>query len=313
MIGFVYVLSNEANPGVIKIGETSLLAEDRAKKLRTTGVPIPFKVEFRAATSHPKSVEARAHETLAPVRVSGDREFFRASVADAIDAVKKALLSAGGIDAWGSTEPHVVDRRDRIALTLEKGDFFIVYALAHLMAKRTEPIDFWQAHSTGDLLELMGSEDPGHVAGLSDGDEGHETDPVPYLDRAHEVRNGSINGRERLVPGDRLLWIRPTGTGETCKIAMFETQGYCQVTSRTWNPKFTEEGHPLLLNTPAYDKLPPAIVRVGRAACRLPIPRTWAPRTPDPADGWAPCGDNPQSEEHWLRQLAKPQRRRRQQ
>lgn len=57
-VGFTYVLSNAAMPGMVKVGWTGDLGEDRAKKLRTTGVPLPFTVEFVAETSFPEQVEA---------------------------------------------------------------------------------------------------------------------------------------------------------------------------------------------------------------------------------------------------------------
>ena len=193
---------------MVKVGWTEKLAEDRAKKLYTTGVPLPYDVEFRAATSFPKKVEAEAHAMLTQLRVSGKREFFRASLFGAIDAVKDALLNVASIDAWRSEEPHELKRGDRIAITTEAGGLFVVLAYPHLLAKRAEPLDLWQAHSDGDLVELMGTANPGYVTGFNDGDAGGETDPVPYLDRADRVPNGSINGRERLVPGDRLLWFR---------------------------------------------------------------------------------------------------------
>ena len=44
--GIVYVLSNRAMPGLVKIGMTTRKELDtRLKELYTTGVPIPFDVE----------------------------------------------------------------------------------------------------------------------------------------------------------------------------------------------------------------------------------------------------------------------------
>jgi hypothetical protein len=71
-IGFIYILSNEAMPGIVKVGITEKLAEDRAKKLHGTGVPLAFDVEFRAATSRIKTVETKAHAILATSRVAAN-------------------------------------------------------------------------------------------------------------------------------------------------------------------------------------------------------------------------------------------------
>jgi T5orf172 domain len=309
-IGFVYVMSNKAMPGILKVGWTAQLAEDRAKALHDTGVPLPFEVEFRAATSHYKAAEKKAKALLKPSRVTPDREFFRTLPSKAIAAVQEALLSTASIAAWDSEQPHKVKHGDRIALTTEAGDLFVVLTYPDLMAPRAQPTDLWQAHSDGDLLELMGTSHPGPVAGFSDDDPGSDTDPVPYLDRAHKAPNGSINGRERLVPGERLLWFRPMAGGECCEFVMFEIEGYCQVISRTWDPKFSADGCPLLLNTPTYDELPLCIARGTRAALLMAPPRTWAPRTPNPEDGWAALSGSPQPPEYWLTQLNLPERHR---
>ncbi len=45
--GIVYVLSNRAMPGLVKIGMTTRPELDaRLKELYTTGVPVPFDVEY---------------------------------------------------------------------------------------------------------------------------------------------------------------------------------------------------------------------------------------------------------------------------
>src|SRR5579884_197675 len=83
-LGFVYILTNDIMPGLVKIGLTTALPEDRAKELFNTGVPNPFNVAFRAITSWPKAVERRTHQLLKRHRVNPKREFFRVSVDEAI-------------------------------------------------------------------------------------------------------------------------------------------------------------------------------------------------------------------------------------
>lgn len=117
-------------PVIVKVGMTTKLAEDRARQLHATGVPIPFDVEFRALTSRPHEVEKRAHKFLESFRVSPNREFFQVSPDIAIDAVRDALLEVAGIDAWDADEPHYIRSGDRIALTASAGDIFAVLALA---------------------------------------------------------------------------------------------------------------------------------------------------------------------------------------
>ena len=58
-VGFIYVLTNESMPNLLKVGLTSHLPEDRAKQLFNTAIPSPFVVAFRQITSHPRAVEKK--------------------------------------------------------------------------------------------------------------------------------------------------------------------------------------------------------------------------------------------------------------
>jgi hypothetical protein len=91
--GFVYVLSNPAIPGHLKIGSTVGRVAIRARQLRTTGVPEPFKVESSFPVyMNPIEVEKRVHRVLEIFRSRGDREFFRVSVEYAVAAIESVLL-----------------------------------------------------------------------------------------------------------------------------------------------------------------------------------------------------------------------------
>src|SRR5947209_9912858 len=189
--GFVYVLTSPAMPDMVKIGCTKHLSEDRAHQLRTTGVPLPFAVAYRALTSRPAAVERRAHELLAFQRVDPRREFFTVSPAQAAAAVQQASIEVAGIEAWDTAEPVMLRAKDRIALTLRAGQWLVVLPYRQGSAP-SEPVDIWQAHSDGDLLELMAAESAGPVAGLSTNDEDGTSDHVPHLNRAGDVRNWRI-------------------------------------------------------------------------------------------------------------------------
>ena len=75
--GLVYVLSNPAMPGIVKIGMTTKAPLVRAEELHTTGVPTPFKVEFAIHVPDAVAVEKDCHTHFSRHRVSNDREFFR--------------------------------------------------------------------------------------------------------------------------------------------------------------------------------------------------------------------------------------------
>lgn len=95
--GYLYVLSNEAMPGLVKIGRTERQPETRARELRTTGVPHSFKLEFSIRVSDSAVAEEQVHRLLSErgARTSGDREFFYLSIAEAIDAVRAVSAECG--------------------------------------------------------------------------------------------------------------------------------------------------------------------------------------------------------------------------
>jgi T5orf172 domain-containing protein len=77
-MGVVYVLTNSSMPGLIKIGCTeSDDAGTRIAQLYTTGVPVPFKIEFAARVPDILAVESALHQAFAPNRINPKREFFR--------------------------------------------------------------------------------------------------------------------------------------------------------------------------------------------------------------------------------------------
>lgn len=311
-IGFVYIMTNEAMPSIVKVGLTSRLPEDRAKDLDTTGVPEPFEIIYRTSTSRPKAVERRAHELLSEYRTNPKREFFRVTVNDAVEAVRRAAVEVAGIRSWKSSTQHLLKSGGRLALTLEAGQTFalICYkSLDDVLRGNAEIIDLWQAHSDGDLLEILATASASHIAGFSDDDPGSTNDPVPYLNREKTVTNGFINGRERLMPGERLVWLPAPEDAEIETSVVFEAIDHCQIVSRTWSPVLGSHGFPLLLNEFMYTNVWPAAQRSIREALALPTPRAWAPRQDRDPD-WESIGSQPPNPEHWLPQLKQRDRKR---
>ena len=294
-------------PGMVKVGKSDQLSEDRAKQLGTTGVPLPFDLAFRVVTSHPIEVERRAHTLLADYRVSDRREFFKVEPDEAATAVRQASLQVAGIEAWDTDAPVILREGDRVAVTLRAGQIFV--PLSYPLFGEPRILDIWQAHSDGDLLEMMAIDTPAHVAGFSHGDPGGDVDPVPHLDRVSEVPNGSVIGRERVEAGQRLLWLDGSLKPPACSMACFEFQSYCQVLCRTWTPKVTEEGFPLFLNHfTGQAEISPAMETVMRAALRMACPRVTAEFSNALADQ-AGFGSDPAQPDFWMPQLKPRQRK----
>ena len=81
----VYVLTNPAMPGLVKIGWTGQNdVKVRMSQLYGVGVPVPFDVEFAAEVDDAPSVEAALHTAFAPNRVNPKREFFQIDPEQAI-------------------------------------------------------------------------------------------------------------------------------------------------------------------------------------------------------------------------------------
>ena len=102
-MGYVYILTNEAMPDLIKIGCTTRTAEERAQELYTTGVPYPFKVVHCFTCDFPDVLERRLHKKLHQFRVNTDREFFRYPADDAFQLLQKLQGNqAGNWRRWTS-------------------------------------------------------------------------------------------------------------------------------------------------------------------------------------------------------------------
>jgi len=78
-IGFIYVLSNPAMPGLLKIGFTQ--HSDTQKRVlelsKNTAVPLHFVLEFEQVIENPMQYERLIHARLSQYRLSLDKEFFR--------------------------------------------------------------------------------------------------------------------------------------------------------------------------------------------------------------------------------------------
>jgi len=87
----VYVLTNPAMPGLVKIGKTTQLeVEDRMKQLYGTGVPVPFDCAFACQVKDATEVERALHFAFGNSRVNPNREFFRIE-SERVIAVLKLL------------------------------------------------------------------------------------------------------------------------------------------------------------------------------------------------------------------------------
>ncbi|QTR52150.1 GIY-YIG nuclease family protein [Thiothrix unzii] len=87
----VYVLTNPAMPGLVKIGKTTQLeVSERMKQLYSTGVPVPFDCAFACQVKDASEVEKALHFAFGRDRTNPNREFFSIE-AERVIAVLKLL------------------------------------------------------------------------------------------------------------------------------------------------------------------------------------------------------------------------------
>jgi hypothetical protein len=73
----VYILTNPAMPGLVKIGCTDRTIEDRLRELTASaGVPLPFECFLAVEVSDPWPLEKAFHQAFGDRRINARREFF---------------------------------------------------------------------------------------------------------------------------------------------------------------------------------------------------------------------------------------------
>lgn len=110
----VYVLTNSAMPGLVKIGYTAQEdANTRIGQLYTTGVPVPFKLEFACKVKNADEVEKALHVAFAPNRINPRREFFQMDPEQAIAILR--LLHVEEATTEVESQPSPVDEESKTA------------------------------------------------------------------------------------------------------------------------------------------------------------------------------------------------------
>lgn len=105
--GIVYVLTNPAMPGMVKIGKTGRDVEIRLSDLYTTGVPLPFECEYAVRVQDMDKVEKAFHNAFGPYRVNPRREFFSIEPQQAIGLLE--LMSLEDVTPALQKEAEEVD------------------------------------------------------------------------------------------------------------------------------------------------------------------------------------------------------------
>lgn len=111
MEGIVYILTNEAMPGFLKIGFTQADLKGRIRSLNNTSVPFDFECVYAARVGDCKKVEELIFTVFSDRRPNPRREFFLVDVVQA----KAALQLAAIEDVTPSIEEVIPDPVERDA------------------------------------------------------------------------------------------------------------------------------------------------------------------------------------------------------
>jgi len=89
---YIYILTNETMPGLVKIGFTKNKPSERVKQINAaTGVPLDFIVEYQYPCFNAHDLEQEIHRYLEKElgnRTNKSKEFFNMTVEQAISVVK---------------------------------------------------------------------------------------------------------------------------------------------------------------------------------------------------------------------------------
>jgi len=101
-------------PGLVKIGYTTQDdANSRIAQLYTTGVPVPFELNYACKVQNAEEVEKALHVAFSPQRINPKREFFKIEPAQAIAILK--LLHTEDATEEIEQQPTTLDQESVIA------------------------------------------------------------------------------------------------------------------------------------------------------------------------------------------------------
>ena len=109
----IYILTNEAMPGYVKIGKTTISVEQRVLELsRSSAVPLPFECYYAAKVKDANKVELAFHDAFGDRRVNPRREFFNIAPERVVAILKLLALE----DVTPSRNIGVESKEDAIAI-----------------------------------------------------------------------------------------------------------------------------------------------------------------------------------------------------
>ena len=108
--GWIYCMSNQWMPDLVKVGQTGGNPHERASQLYTTGVPCEFRVEFAKKVKNYVEKEKQLHALLEKhfERPNKNREFFKCSSRDVHEFFE--LIDGEYLEKADKPDPHNLRR-----------------------------------------------------------------------------------------------------------------------------------------------------------------------------------------------------------
>ncbi len=160
MTNIIYILTNEAMSGYVKIGKTANNLEQRVRELSaSTSVPLPFTVFYACSVRDANFVEHQLHDAFDNNRVNPKREFFQIAPERVVAALKLAEIENitpqnDLIETKEDKEAHkeAVERRGRFNFELANIPLGAEIYFSRDETKKAKVIDLHSAKS----IELNG-------------------------------------------------------------------------------------------------------------------------------------------------------------
>lgn len=178
--GFVYILRNEAMPGLLKIGYSVKVPTERVAELFTTGVPEPFRLTYYCLAENAEKLETEIHRHLSEHRHRGDREFFRVELETAVQSISalckpehewyeeqpQSLSELAGISQRAPCDGQIaISSRDEREGEIREMESFVEAATQRSLARYVRSL-FYDSNSCCCYFELSSEVEPyGQIAG----------------------------------------------------------------------------------------------------------------------------------------------------
>lgn len=157
--GYVYILTNEAMPGLVKIGKTTRSVEQRAAELTHTGIPFPFDVAAQVYSPDCSELEQLVHAQLAECRVNAQREFFLCDISKAELTLELAHYEQVSVWQQDFLPDHTLERSEMLldgsvpcimATHVGLHPFEVIEAYGYMMPEEIAPaVKRMQDHRSG--------------------------------------------------------------------------------------------------------------------------------------------------------------------